>query len=282
MNTHTLLLVDDDPSVRGSLKNALEKEYRVLEASRYSEALRMLRYPISLAIIDYVLPDNTGLEALAALRVTDPSMPAIIMTVQNDKEIPPGSAQKDFTEFMRKPVSLSSLRMKLHTILSDDGMPLRHAYEGSKELVFSAIVKHIEDRYMQDISLDTLAGLARMSKFSVCRAFKKRFGQTFITYLNSIRIRNAEKHLKNTRYSIREIAYFVGYRNTAHFNRVFKAAHKVSPREYRKQAVFLHQNKHLQEESAVKKGSSDCRTIQWENIAHTDTGDKYGTKDTHN
>lgn len=243
MNTHTLLLVDDNPSVRGSLKTALEKEYHVHEASRYSEALRMLRYPISLAIIDYVLPDNTGLEVLKALRVANPSMPAIIMTVQNDKEIPPGSAQKDFTEFMLKPVSLPSLRMKLHTILSDDGMPLRHAFEGSKELVFSAIAKHIEDRYMKDISLDTLASLVRMSKFSVCRAFKKRFGQTFITYLNSIRIRNAERYLKNTRYSITEIAYFVGYRNTANFNRVFKAAHKVSPREYRKRTVFLHLNK---------------------------------------
>jgi transcriptional regulator GlxA family with amidase domain len=90
---------------------------------------------------------------------------------------------------------------------------------------------------MGELTLDKLARLACMNRFSFCRAFKERFSQSFISYVNSIRLKNAGELLKDSRTSITEIAFSVGYRNSGHFNRVFKAIYKMSPREYRRKMI---------------------------------------------
>ncbi len=87
---------------------------------------------------------------------------------------------------------------------------------------------------MKNLTLEKLARMACMSRFSFCRAFKERFGRTFISYLNGVRLRNAVRLLKNSPYNITEIAHFVGFRTMVHFDRVFRAAYMMPPREYRK------------------------------------------------
>ena len=87
---------------------------------------------------------------------------------------------------------------------------------------------------MKPLTLDILARKVSMNKFRFCRVFKKQVGQTFISYLNNIRIINATQILKRGDLNITEIAYVVGYKNIVHFDRVFKDIHGVSPREYRK------------------------------------------------
>jgi len=39
------------------IKDALRREYNILEASGYQEVVKQLSRPIDLALIDYVMPD---------------------------------------------------------------------------------------------------------------------------------------------------------------------------------------------------------------------------------
>jgi AraC-like DNA-binding protein len=76
--------------------------------------------------------------------------------------------------------------------------------------------------------------MACMNRFKFCRAFKQRFGKTFTSYLNHIRIKKASELLKNPNLSVTEIAFFVGYGSFSQFMRVFKTIYGVSPKEYRR------------------------------------------------
>ncbi len=100
---------------------------------------------------------------------------------------------------------------------------------------FDEAVKYIETCYNTNISLEKAAAKACMSPSYFSHIFKMIKGQTFIEYLNNVRIREAMELLKNTDMNITEISFEAGFGNLGHFNRMFKRIAGTTPKEYRKQ-----------------------------------------------
>lgn len=76
------LLVDDDPDVRETTREALEQLGLVVaEASHGLEAIQMFKadaWRPDLAVLDYNMPLMNGLDTLRALRSFQPDLPAIL------------------------------------------------------------------------------------------------------------------------------------------------------------------------------------------------------------
>jgi CheY-like chemotaxis protein len=87
----TILLVDDEPQVRGFVRRALEESgYRVLETSAVDEALALgASYPghIHLLLTDVVLPGMSGPQLAARLAPLRPEMRILYMTGYADDAI---------------------------------------------------------------------------------------------------------------------------------------------------------------------------------------------------
>jgi two-component system, response regulator YesN len=240
MKKKTILLVDDDAQIRSLLRSSLEKQYTILEASQYFEAISFLRRPLDLAIIDYLLPDRDGFEVLKILREVHPTLPVIIMTGHSDENLVIKAIRQNAADYIKKPLDLKYLRNRLSDMFAEVRDPqASEIIETREHYVLDGIASYIEANYMQDLNLEKISRMACMSRFRFCRAFKERFGKSFISYLNAVRIRKASELLKNPNYSIQEISYIVGYVNAGHFNRVFKTAHKISPSEYRKKPIDM-------------------------------------------
>ncbi|MCF7561254.1 AraC family transcriptional regulator [Sabulilitoribacter multivorans] len=100
--------------------------------------------------------------------------------------------------------------------------------------IFEYTMNHFE----KDISLQTIADVANMTKNAFCKYFKKRTNKTYFQFLNELRIENACKLLiKNQDLSIAYIAEQSGFNNISNFNRQFKFIKKHSPSKYRKVGV---------------------------------------------
>jgi YesN/AraC family two-component response regulator len=238
MEQKSILLIDDDPIIREVIRDALDGHYTVFEASCYSEALKFSNKQIDLALIDYVLPDSDGFETLRVLRKRMPALPAIIMTAYGSELVALKPVRSEVTDYINKPLKLSYLKLRISEIVGQETKRRQYERSGKKDnregFILDGISAYIEENYMKTLTLDMLARKVSMNKFRFCRAFKEQVGQTFISYLNNIRIRNATEILKKDDLNITEIAYGVGYKNIVHFGRVFKDIHGVSPREYRK------------------------------------------------
>src|SRR5215472_11937364 len=78
----TVLVIDDDPGVRSSLKFALEVEgFAVRTYPTGSDLLNDEDMPESSCVVaDYHLPGMNGLDLLARLRARKVSLPAILIT----------------------------------------------------------------------------------------------------------------------------------------------------------------------------------------------------------
>jgi len=118
---HTLLVADDDPILRGVLRNSLEKEgYRVRCASNGAEALDMVRGARpSAAILDIVMPEMDGLETCRALRAFS-DVPIIIASgLDSEKDIVAG-LEAGADDYVAKPYSLMVLKARLISVIRRD------------------------------------------------------------------------------------------------------------------------------------------------------------------
>lgn len=87
---------------------------------------------------------------------------------------------------------------------------------------------------MSEITLPILANHFHISRSHLSRTFKKVTGLTIVEYLNSVRISQAQKLLRNTKKSISQISSDTGFNNISHFDRTFKKITGYSPSDFRK------------------------------------------------
>lgn len=96
------------------------------------------------------------------------------------------------------------------------------------------IVKIIDKRFREDLTLEELAGMVHLSKYHMLREFKKYMGVTIHEYLITERISYAKELLKYSSLPVSEIAFEAGMNNVTHFINLFKAREAMTPLAYRK------------------------------------------------
>jgi CheY-like chemotaxis protein len=78
----SILIIDDDDSLRDSLRRTLHQEgYAIMEASEGGRGLKLLeRSPVDLILLDMFMPDKDGLETIGELRRAHPGIAIIAMS----------------------------------------------------------------------------------------------------------------------------------------------------------------------------------------------------------
>lgn len=79
-----------------------------------------------------------------------------------------------------------------------------------------------------------LAALVELSPFHFSRAFKSSFGATPHAWLQSLRMEEAARLVRETRQSLSDIAVLTGYPSPAHFSQAFRRHWGVAPSVYRR------------------------------------------------
>jgi AraC-like DNA-binding protein len=98
------------------------------------------------------------------------------------------------------------------------------------ERVFLLINKNY---HHTDLNLDKAAQEAALSRFHFTRFFKQRAGQSFYTFLSSVRLSHAKEMLLKTDLQIIDVAYNCGFSSLSTFFRVFKNETGFTPSQYR-------------------------------------------------
>ena len=81
--TYNLLVVDDERTLRFTLKESLSEEgYRVETAADVAEAMSLLeREEFHVALVDQKLPDESGIQLMKRIKAKRPETQVIVMTV---------------------------------------------------------------------------------------------------------------------------------------------------------------------------------------------------------
>jgi putative two-component system response regulator len=115
----TILVCDDDPSLRELVRAVLGNRYRFVEAADGSEALELAReLPPDLIVLDVMLPGVSGIEVLEALHA-DPALaaiPVVVITAWSHAELDAELAGAD--RFVRKPFDPDALSTAVEELLA--------------------------------------------------------------------------------------------------------------------------------------------------------------------
>ena len=126
--------------------------------------------------------------------------------------------------------------MLLHLLVSGANIAL-----AKREVPMSVqeAMKHMEDNYAQDISLDDLARVTNTNKYHLAKEFKKYTSFSPHDYLIRLRVNQARILLKSTTLPVVKIAHSVGVRDINNFNYLFKTRVGQTPMEYRNSPDFI-------------------------------------------
>lgn len=107
----TLLVIDDEESVRFSFRHVFEEgDILVLTAATAAEGLAMVRERgPDVVVLDLQLPDRTGLEVFREIKVLDAKRPVIFITAHGTTETAIEAMKQGAFDYLVKPVDLDYL-----------------------------------------------------------------------------------------------------------------------------------------------------------------------------
>ncbi|MFT3935663.1 MAG: helix-turn-helix domain-containing protein [Chitinophagaceae bacterium] len=92
---------------------------------------------------------------------------------------------------------------------------------------------YIENNLHEKISVEHLSSLFAVGRRNFDRRFIKATGNTPVEYSQRVKIESAKKAFENSRKTINEVMYDVGYADVKAFREVFRKVTGMSPLEYR-------------------------------------------------
>ncbi|MBP7096819.1 MAG: sigma-54-dependent Fis family transcriptional regulator, partial [Spirochaetia bacterium] len=145
MSKPTILVVDDEPGIRTTVREVLEDErYRVLVAEDGQAALDALELdPVDLVVLDVWLPRVGGMDVLAKIKESRPGLETIVISGHASVDMAVQALKLGAFDFVEKPISLDRLLAAVRNALAirelrAENRRLKRAVAPALELVGSS------------------------------------------------------------------------------------------------------------------------------------------------
>ncbi len=115
-----------------------------------------------------------------------------------------------------------------HSASTDISIP------NAKSQLIKTVLNYIDENYADNITLQSMADSAHISREYLCRIFGTMSDVSPIVYLNRYRVRQSTLLLTNTDKTISEIATLCGFNGSSYYNKMFLRFIGCTPKEYRK------------------------------------------------
>ncbi len=119
MKHANVLVVEDDPDIQDMLKHSLSAEgYTLYSAYTVKEGWEVIENKvIDLVLLDWMLPDNSGIDLLHRIRKYHAMLPVIMVTAKAEEEDRILGLDVGADDYMTKPFSVRELNSRMQAIL---------------------------------------------------------------------------------------------------------------------------------------------------------------------
>jgi YesN/AraC family two-component response regulator len=119
-----------------------------------------------------------------------------------------------------------------------------HYYETPKKMFFTKeiitdefvlkIIEFMEKRLYGKFTMDELSQEFSFGKTYISRCFSKACGQSIIDYFTKMKINEAKRLIRETKYNFFEISEMLLFTNSHYFSTIFKKHTGMTPSQYKK------------------------------------------------
>jgi AraC family transcriptional regulator len=171
--------------------------------------------------------DSSQIEVLDRSAVCDPFIEQICLMLKRELE-QNNLGSKLYAEAATQMLAVHLLRE--HCVINHRIPEYKGGLPGNR---LRRVKDYIQTYLDTDLSLDDLAQQAQMSTYHFCRLFKQSTGESPNQYIVRLRVEEAKRLLKETNFSVLEVALAVGYNSPSHLAVQFKRLMGMSPSAYR-------------------------------------------------
>ena len=168
MSRHLVVVVEDEPAILQGLLDVLDAVgYDAIGAADGEAGLdQARRVGVDLVLLDLLMPKMDGLQVLAELRKTHPTLPVIILTARGTEEDRVRGLRSGADDYVVKPFSARELLARVEAVLRrspERPAPVKaiEAASGTVDFNRSEIVFHTGERArLSEMEAGVLAHLA--------------------------------------------------------------------------------------------------------------------------
>ena len=244
-----ILLVEDNEELRNYLKENLENDYTIYEASDGLLGIEeCLKVSPDLIISDVMMPHKNGIDMCYDIKndIRISHIPIILLTARTSFEHKIEGLKTGADDYIEKPFNMELLELKIKNLLeSRENLKKRFGYDISMEpheisnssaddKFVNKAIQTVEDHLMDStFSVDDFIKEMGMSRSNLHIKLKALTNKSTTEFIRSIRLKKGAVLIKQTDLTISEIAYNTGFASPAYFSKSFKKLFGVLPTDYR-------------------------------------------------
>ena len=248
-----VLIVEDNAEIRSFIREQLEEKYTVLEAANGVEGIEISQAAIpDLIITDLMMPEMDGYQFSEKIRSNEKTshIPLIMLTARAGMDSKIEGLETGIDAYLTKPYHIRELQTRVRNLI-EQRKNLKKQFssatyfkpssvaKGSVDQAFlkkaiETIILHLQE---EDYLVEDLAHDLNMSISQLNRKLKALIDQPTGTFIRSIRLQRSAELLNQTKKTIAEICYEVGFNDQAYFSRAFKKQYGKSPSAFRKLSI---------------------------------------------
>ena len=134
-------------------------------------------------------------------------------------------------EGQREELQCGNLYQLLFTIVNGNNTYVPHNRPDER---ITQIIQYINENYNRIADIEQIADRFFISKYHLCRFFRKNLGIPLVSYVNTIKVRQACALMKQGESNMTQIAMQCGFNSSSYFCKVFRKETGISPSDYRK------------------------------------------------
>ncbi|MFC2110173.1 two-component regulator propeller domain-containing protein [Bacteroidota bacterium] len=244
----TILIVEDNNSLRAFMKGILLEEYNVIQAENGKEAMKKaLKYIPDLIVSDVIMPKMVGTELCSAIKenIKTSHIPVILLTSRTSLIYKFDGLERGADDYISKPFNLKEFKLRIKNILaSKQRLKDRFLKEDSfkpNEIVVSSLDEKLLKKAFQIVE-DNIAneqldvpffceelGVSRSLLFTKIKAWTNFTPNEFI---REIRLKRAAQLLEQNKLNVSQVCYKVGFKTPKYFSKCFQNKFGITPSQY--------------------------------------------------
>ena len=203
-----------------------------------------------LIIADLRLPGLDGLELCRRLKVKDVTshIPVILLAAEDPETSQLRAMDAGADDCFIKPFRMPLLMARVENLLQSRRKLHEHFQHGASLEPRDIAVNQVDAEFLREtmeaverhladfeFDVDILAKKLAVSRRQLFRKFNALVGCTPNVFIRTIRLKRAGQLLKDSKMTVSEVIYAVGFSDPKYFRSVFKGQFGVLPAEYARQ-----------------------------------------------
>ena len=244
-----ILIVEDNPEVRVFVKQIFQNNNNILEADNGEKALEIAKNnSLDLIISDVMMPIMNGIELCEKIKtnVITSHIPVLLLTAKTSQDSQKEGYKTGADAYVTKPFDSSILEQKVKNLLKTRQnlikklkkdiilKPKELEITSADEIFLKKSISLIEQNINNaDFSINDFITEIGMSRSALYRKLKALTGQSITEFIRTIKLKRAAQLISQTKRTISEIAFSLGFNDLKHFRKSFQKLFNELPSQYR-------------------------------------------------